>query len=751
MKQALLMCICLTALLFFPLLFGKVLFFGDNFSLLVPGKIFTAQHLRSGEFALWNPNLFLGQSWIGNINESILYPSTLIFLWLNPGTALSLTIILHTIFTGCGAYLLSKRWIKLPWARLITVAVWMLSLQWIATIDNLAVNQSAALIPFVILACVALRPTIRSILLLSAVIVAQIAGGYPQFTLYSVLFGVILLGMQHPRSHYPRLLASLASAGIIALLLAAVYWMPFLPLLHASTRAVQSSTQIAVGGLHPLELLRVLFPTLFDDPAIGMKWALYWNRGASPGLYLPVLLVIALWTAFKYSRTRLDLVAGGLVGGSLLLAVLGYLGYSPLSVLPLFSSSRGAGLAILPATLILALWAGSAMERFTLTPRWYQLGIRTAILSLIAVSIGLVILWLWFPFLWGQVNAWSAGRLAHGWHTLDRDRLILLSIGVHTWLQLALCIGMVQMLWKKRYQIFVSLLIIDLLIAGFGRIHFGPATLYPTWEEMTSTVHPLARAQGDDRLLLSNGNTPYTDFATYWDAYLLRAPYSDSFVDTAELESLSRLQTMRAIAAPDWNMVYGIRSLNGYGAFVPLDLDRQFAASTSDPSINTLPEIPIDHPRLDAYGVRGYWLDTWYPRTQRPALTKSDLTIQTATLYEFGQTPRRIRVETGTASALSLTETANRQQLSITLASPSTLLIADRFDPGWHATRNGTPIEIHNQHGIRAIQLPAGESKLDLRFEPSEWTQGVRVTLLTLLCVGLLWIWSGRHRVKRLK
>lgn len=33
---------------FFPFFFGQSLFFGDNFFLMVPGKLFTAQWLKEG-------------------------------------------------------------------------------------------------------------------------------------------------------------------------------------------------------------------------------------------------------------------------------------------------------------------------------------------------------------------------------------------------------------------------------------------------------------------------------------------------------------------------------------------------------------------------------------------------------------------------------------------------------------------------------------------------------------------------------
>ncbi len=98
------------------IILGRTLFFGDNFSLLVPGKLFTAQWLSQGTIPLWNPYIFSGISWIGDISQSIFYPSTLLFWALPAGSALTWTVIFQLGIALMGMYGLAYTWTKHQWA-----------------------------------------------------------------------------------------------------------------------------------------------------------------------------------------------------------------------------------------------------------------------------------------------------------------------------------------------------------------------------------------------------------------------------------------------------------------------------------------------------------------------------------------------------------------------------------------------------------------------------------------------------------
>lgn len=81
---------------------------------------------------------------------------------------------------------------------------------------------------------------------------------------------------------------------------------------------------------------------------------------------------------------------------------------------------------------------------------------------------------------------------------------------------------------------------------------------------------------------------------------------------------------------------------------------------------------------------------------------------------------------------------------------PCLLVHAENWFPYWHAYRDGTEVPILRAYGtVRAIAVPAGESRLELRFRSVPYEIGRSVTLLTVALLGAAAIvaWArGRAR-----
>jgi len=119
--------ILIILLRFWPFFQGKTLVFGDNYSLLVPVRLFTADWLKQGVLPLWNPLNFAGIPWLGDINP--LYPGIWSFVIFPPALALNLTVIGHLLISYAGMYLLAKAWLKKHAWAIISAVFWMLSTQ----------------------------------------------------------------------------------------------------------------------------------------------------------------------------------------------------------------------------------------------------------------------------------------------------------------------------------------------------------------------------------------------------------------------------------------------------------------------------------------------------------------------------------------------------------------------------------------------------------------------------------------------
>jgi hypothetical protein len=79
------------------------------------------------------------------------------------------------------------------------------------------------------------------------------------------------------------------------------------------------------------------------------------------------------------------------------------------------------------------------------------------------------------------------------------------------------------------------------------------------------------------------------------------------------------------------------------------------------------------------------------------------------------------------------------------LEAPGLLVLADSFFPGWQATLDGEPVEIHPaNHLFRGVLVPAGQHRVRFTYEPRRFVLGAAMSgvgLAVLLVLG----WRGRR------
>ncbi|MEW6363364.1 MAG: hypothetical protein AB1714_01855 [Acidobacteriota bacterium] len=90
------------------LFFGETFYFRDLWKPFLPQKRLFAEMLANGILPLWDPYLHGGQPLLANPNFSLLYPSQILYLLLDPSLALSLEVAGHIILAGVAMYLLAR-------------------------------------------------------------------------------------------------------------------------------------------------------------------------------------------------------------------------------------------------------------------------------------------------------------------------------------------------------------------------------------------------------------------------------------------------------------------------------------------------------------------------------------------------------------------------------------------------------------------------------------------------------------------
>lgn len=744
----------LTLLRFFPLLQDKTLFFGDNYSLMIPGKLFTAYWIREGLLPLWNPTLFAGLSWIGDINQSIFYPTTLLFTWLNPAVALNITVIAHIFISALGMYLLAKFWTKSTWASAFAALIWAFSPQLTGSINNLSTLQSMTWAPWILWAGVLLpvKPWAKFALIIAGVL--QVGGGYPQHVMYSFILGFVLMLWYHRNSFsniqgafrlgLQWLLPTIAILGITTII-----WWPFLETLKHSTRVTQSDVQSQLGSLHPAEILKIIHPYIFDHPAQGIKWGPTWNKAPNVFLYITWFGLFMIGWSFLKKRIPDDIFFAALCLVTLFIALGSYIpGFEILqNVIPLLKITRGPSIVLMIPALILPLWVALSWRRLSISRELHTriLGIKTVI------ALGAISAWtitqIAFPSLWSQVNQLTGNRLAlSAFHTEARDR-VLVENASSTLAVTALLACIALVLWRyKKYSLLVIVLGLDMIINTQGVLFFAPSSVYPDWK-LIQREHAFVEflPTVERRFLTRNYNDPYTDFGAYWEALSVRQPLTDSYVDEKELEEFNHLERLRLTYTPDWNMPAGLPVINGFTTLLPQDVSERWNAAGSN-SINNLDTIKLDNPLLAQWAVGYYLVDPFYPQISEIPYQS----ISKSKYWEIYKLPALSRFRYGNNEAIEIKtyeETPNFFLLEYNNPTNNQeLIIADRYDNNWRAQVNEQDVEIKNYQGMRKIPSSSGENKVVFSYKPSAWRFGLFITLGSTAAVLLWWLVESRKR-----
>jgi len=87
----------------------------------------------------------------------------------------------------------------------------------------------------------------------------------------------------------------------------------------------------------------------------------------------------------------------------------------------------------------------------------------------------------------------------------------------------------------------------------------------------------------------------------------------------------------------------------------------------------------------------------------------------------------------------------NRLEVEITTAAPGLLVLGEVFYPGWKAFVDDRPVKIYRADGlVRAVAVAKGTHRVSVRYEPASVRWGAILSVMTLLSVGGLLVYSRR-------
>lgn len=742
---------------------------GDLVSFLYPLYRFVAEELQAGRIPLWNPYLYGGAPFIGDVQAGIFYPLNLALALLFPAqfpyARMQWLAAGHIFLAGLNMYTL-LRWLpgtRPPgeeppgepvavrrWAALAGAVAFMFSDLFLTHFGNLNLIAVFSWLPlaFGLLTRAVARDRWGCALAAGVVVGLATLAGHLQMTLFTALALAFLALWQWAlawRDAGPsrwatwRPLGYLALCGGTAVGISALILLPGMELARHSARAAWGYSQAVEYSLSPPQLVGLLIPQFFGrGPAF--HWSL-WPRVEAGYLgVLPLVLVAAAWL---FRRDRLTGMFTALSLLTLLLAlgiyaiVHGWLtilvpGLSQLRAPARFVGLMDFGLAALAALGLDAILAVPPWEQPVPLVR-LQEGLRKVAQGVWLVPVPL---------------AYLAVLL-----TQDRDPQIFLRasvtlIGVVLFALLLLAswgwLAALRARWVGAAGagfLAVALIFLDLASNGAYMDLGGedPSARF--------TAHPalVAFLQSDPDLYRIDTRT---DAEQWWqpDAALLhRLQDVGGVANPLALEDFQRYwEGLRGRSSRLYDLLNVKYVVAPRGA--PMDAAKFQVAFEGDPDLvvyrnmGFLPRAFLVNQATSADDGEAAW----------DLIHRPDFDPVRQVVVEGG--PGLEGTEDPAGHAMVTAYQPNRIEVQVEASEPAYLFLSEVFYPGWRATVDGVPSPVYRANAIfRAVLIPAGQHHVVLTFSPLSWRVGLGITLGTWAALGALGVavlarWAARRR-----
>ncbi|PYQ48876.1 MAG: hypothetical protein DMF59_14805, partial [Acidobacteria bacterium] len=290
----------------------------DLYSQMIPWRKAVQYALGHREWPLWNPFILSGSLLAASAQPAAYSPFTLLACLLPIADSLTFTAAIHFFIAALGAFLFARDLGCRPSSALFASAGFMFSTP-IAFFVLWAIGGSWVFLPFVLLG---VRRCVheRAIVLLATALTVLLLAGHPETALHAVFIGGIYFIFEwlHVGRASARPILHALAAGVIALLLSAIYILPILESAPQSgdyqfRKEIWSHQPHGARGLQSVaRIITDLFP--FTS---GQRWNLPGVRdvpldSAAVG---SIVLALAIYALVRSRRTETWFFAGLAVFG----------------------------------------------------------------------------------------------------------------------------------------------------------------------------------------------------------------------------------------------------------------------------------------------------------------------------------------------------------------------------------------------------------------------------------------------------
>ena len=747
---------------------------GDLVSFLFPTYRFAAHALSQGRLPLWNPHLYGGAPFIGDIQAGFLYPPNLLLFLLNPSfdyRYMQWLSIGHLWWAGLGVYVLTRTLgYSRPAALLSGIAFGLCDVMFIH-LGNLNLIAVLSWSGWILAACHQML-TRRSLLwagAAAALFATANYAGHAQSSYYLgmtvAIYTIAALGVRNwvssTGSRWPplrQLLTGLQyplAVFVLTALLSAPILLPSLEMLPFTQRAAFDPQNTVTYSLAPGPALIGLLTPGFFGRGPQHYWG-PWDRVELPYAGLVTLLLAAGAFLLPMPEKRRRLLPW------LALALFGFVvalgGYTPVhgwltQILPGYDNFRAPArtivlwalaVAVLAAMGLDALLHGQAKGKENSHPAFY--------LSAIKIG-GPVLILVWIPLVFGATRLLQGGTVAFQRASMAGQAVLLATaVWLATWLLMSLY-------RRKRLTggvlagVLPILLLLELTVSG-ANIDIGQNDPARGFEH--PEIVAFLREQSGERIEAGAPASHRFRIDARTGIYDLWQP------DTAALAGFQDVWGVHnPLALTHWERLWENNGGRGSRIYDLLNvrfvivrdgtpLPQQYTLVYDAPGPLAVYENPDPLPR--AWLVTGARIapdeEAVLAALQQPTFEPSE----TVVLIEDDVQPPAVesplsRMDTP-VSILSYNE--NEIVLAASAERAGYLVLSEVWYPGWRATVNGADAPVlRANYTLRALPVPAGELTIRLRYAPDSWRRGLALSGVGVLLLAGLCLWQvvgGRGR-----
>ncbi len=751
--------LCVAALYSDAIVGRRVFFQRDISTYWYPMAETFVRVVSRGSLPLWDPYEGFGLPLLADPGSQALYPFTWLNLILLPGTFYTVFVVSHSALAGVGAFALGRTWRLSRPAALVVGIVYCTSGPLVSTASLPHHLTGAAWLPWVLAAFEVLlaRASFGACAFLGVTGALQVLAGSGDMCVMSALAMAAraLAFVMEERRNAARAVLPLCLASALAMALSAVQWLPTVARLHTTPRGAMSPAANFYWSVHPLSLVDVVVPEGLASLSMGPAGRAFLYESREP--FLPCLYLGASAVGLA--------VLGGLGShkgrrlSTLLLAlfVIASLGQhgpvAPLLVeLPLVSWFRYPVKYMIPAALFWALLVGLGVESWNGT--WSRRDGRRGLVAG-AAALGLA------------VAVLGAAGWLHGHRATFIRRLDLIGTGaeveglltklVSVALVLLALAGLLLLRSRRETSSRAATLIVcglvaaDLVLATrsvnatapLELLHHRPpvlAHLGPDAEDHRLYAPTVTFQWLNDHLVRGPGG-----WEKEWSFFLgiqeqllppvgarwgLRSSFDPDYTGLSPAPQ----SKLAALALAHLDTPLGLRLLQlgnvAYLVSPRADLGTSFPVIASVQSVFsepiTLRRVPDP---LPSYYLVGRSLGAAGDDEALARLLDPSFDPRTEVVLSPPDPAPLTAGRPGTARRV--TNKPDRMEFEVESREPAYLVLVEAHDLGWQANVDGVGTALFRANALfRAVRVPAGSHRVELRYWPVGLTAGLVGTLL---------------------